>query len=345
MANQQIMTVRGPLAPEELGSTLIHEHLLFDLSCYFVEPEDERGKALAEEPLQLSNLGWVRRNFTSSRHNLHMLEEDLAIAEASLFQAAGGRAIVDQTINGIAPQPEGLRRISAATGLHIVAGCGYYIFPSHPPDMDEKTIGGIAAESPAACGTALTIPTSVRASSARSDPPGPCIPTRRSACMRRPGRSWRRGRRCRSIQVKALTPRFRSWSCCARDGVDPERVIMSHVGARFRDDLDLYRHLADTGCKLSFDTFGREIYYAHLGRQHPSDNLRVDAIAELVRRGYLDSIMVAQDCCYRMDLTAFGGYGYAHVLEHIVPRLRAQGLSAADIDGIMVGNPARFLAF
>ena len=345
MANQQIMTVRGPLAPEELGSTLIHEHLLFDLSCYFLEPEDERGKALAEEPVQLSNLGWVRRNSTSSRHNLKMLEEDLAVAEASLFRAAGGRAIVDQTINGISPQPDGLRRISAATGLHIVAGCGYYIFPSHPPDMDEKTVEGIAAEI-AGCVQNGVGHTDVRSGLigeiGSSWPLHPneekCLHAAALAHLEtgtpisiHPGQSPHS-----PIQVLELL---------RRDGVDPERVIMSHVGARFRDDLDLYRHLADTGCKLSFDTFGREIYYAHLGRQHPSDNLRVDTIAELVRRGYLDSIMVAQDCCYRMDLTAFGGYGYAHVLEHIVPRLRAQGLGAADIEGMMAANPARFLAF
>ena len=345
MANQQIITVRGPLAPEELGSTLIHEHLLFDLSCYFAEPEDERGKALAEEPVQLSNLGWVRRNSTSSRHNLKMLEEDLAIAEASLFRAAGGRAIVDQTINGIAPQPEGLRRISSATGLHIVAGCGYYIFPSHPPDMDEKTVEGIAAEI-AGCVQNGVGHTDVRAGLIGEIGSSWPLHPNEEKCLHAAARAHLETGAPVSIHPgQSPHSPIQVLELLRRDGVDPERVIMSHVGARFRDDLDLYRHLADTGCKLSFDTFGREIYYAHLGRQHPSDNLRVDAIAELVRRGYLDSIMVAQDCCYRMDLTAFGGYGYAHILEHIVPRLRAQGLSAGDIDGMTVANPARFLAF
>lgn len=345
MANQQIMTVRGPIAPEELGSTLIHEHLLFDLSCYFAEPEDERGKALAEEPVQLGNLGWVRRNSTSSRHNLHMMEEDLAIAEASLFQAAGGRAIVDQTINGISPQPEGLRRISAATGLHIVAGCGYYIFPSHPPDMDEKTVEGIAAEI-TGCVQNGVDHTNVRSGLIGEIGSSWPLHPNEEKCLHAAARAHLETGAPMSIHPgQSPHSPIQVLELLRRDGVDPERVIMSHVGARFRDDLDLYRHLADTGCKLSFDTFGREIYYAHLGRQHPSDNLRVDAIAELVRRGYLDSIMAAQDCCYRMDLTAFGGNGYAYVLEHIVPRLRAQGLSAADIDGIMVANPARFLAF
>ena len=345
MAYQQIITVRDPLEPEELGSTLIHEHLLFDLSCYFAEPADDPGKKLAREPVQLSNLGWVRRNSMSSLHNLEMLDEDIAVAEVSRFRDAGGQAIVDQTINGIAPQPEGLRRISAATGLHIVAGSGYYIFPSHPPDMDAKTVDGITTEI-VGCVEKGIDGTDVRAGLIGEIGASWPLHPNEEKCLHAAARAHLETGGPISIHPgQSPHSPIQVLDLLRQDGVDPHRVIMSHVGARFRSDVDLYRHLADTGCKLSFDTFGRDIYYAHLGRQHPSDNVRVDVIAELVRRGYLDSIMVAQDCCYRMDMTAFGGYGYAHILEHIVPRLLASGLTPPDIDGIMVANPARFLAF
>ena len=55
----KILTVTGPIAPGDLGKTLIHEHLFFDLTCYFRPPEDQRGRSLVDEPLQLSNMGLV----------------------------------------------------------------------------------------------------------------------------------------------------------------------------------------------------------------------------------------------------------------------------------------------
>ena len=33
-AKGKVMTVLGPIEPEALGTTLIHEHILFDLSVY-----------------------------------------------------------------------------------------------------------------------------------------------------------------------------------------------------------------------------------------------------------------------------------------------------------------------
>jgi len=56
-ARGKVMTVLGPVEPEALGTTLIHEHILFDLSVY----HDQRfgpGKAepLPDEPLGIQHL-------------------------------------------------------------------------------------------------------------------------------------------------------------------------------------------------------------------------------------------------------------------------------------------------
>ena len=78
----KILTVTGAIEPADLGKTLIHEHLFFDLTCYFRPPEDERGKSLVDEPLQLSNMGWLRQNVMSSRPNLLM--DDASVVEAEV---------------------------------------------------------------------------------------------------------------------------------------------------------------------------------------------------------------------------------------------------------------------
>ena len=129
------------------------------------------------------------------------------------------------------------------------------------------------------------------------------------------------------------------------EGADPNRLIMSHVDNRFRDNLDLYKELADTGCHLSFDCFGRQMYFASFGRQHPSDDVRINAVAGLIADGYIDQIMVAHDCCFRIDLTTWGGYGYGYVLDHMVPRLEAAGVGVRELQKMMIENPKRFLAF
>ncbi len=47
----------------------------------------------------------------------------------------------------------------------------------------------------------------------------------------------------------------------------------------------------------------------------------------------------------KMMLTRYGGFGYAHVLRHFVPRLKRHGVDEAVIDAILTDNPrARLLA-
>jgi predicted metal-dependent phosphotriesterase family hydrolase len=40
-----VQTVLGPISPDALGQTLAHEHLLIDLECYFVQPEEATERA------------------------------------------------------------------------------------------------------------------------------------------------------------------------------------------------------------------------------------------------------------------------------------------------------------
>src|SRR4051794_34944902 len=98
-----VETVLGPVAPGDLGITLPHEHLLCDLGPRFVAPATAEGRSIADEPVSLANLAWVRRNYLSSRDNIVLDDEAVAIEEAGLFKAAGGGTIVDVGSIGIRP--------------------------------------------------------------------------------------------------------------------------------------------------------------------------------------------------------------------------------------------------
>ena len=74
-----------------------------------------------------------------------------------------------------------------------------------------------------------------------------------------------------------------------------------------------------------------------------SDMDRVEALAELVRSGYEKRILISQDVCFKTDLVAYGGWGYAHILNNVVPMMVKRGISRESIHTIMVSNTAELL--
>src|SRR5438876_7225339 len=142
----QVQTVLGAVAPDAIGVTLPHEHLLIDFKVMFVEPADARDKGRAWEPVSLANLGWVRQNFNSNLDNLRLTDEQVAKDEILLFKDAGGHTVVDPTPRTLARDPLALARLARATGLNIVMGAGYYVAAAHPPDMNRRTVDDLTRE-------------------------------------------------------------------------------------------------------------------------------------------------------------------------------------------------------
>ena len=124
----KVQTVLGLIEPEELGITLPHEHLLLDVSFYFVEPEIVRERELAYAPVSMENLSWIKFNRLSNLDDLKLEDEETAIDEALLFKEAGGKTIVELTNIGMGRNPNGLSHISKMTGLNIIMGSGYYVW-------------------------------------------------------------------------------------------------------------------------------------------------------------------------------------------------------------------------
>jgi phosphotriesterase-related protein len=337
--------VTGAIDPAELGVTLIHEHIFIDISCYYRAPSDSLGRSLTEQPLRMGMLGWLRQNSMNSRPNLVLDDANLAVEELKIFAELGGRSLVDQTPIGIGRNPRGLRSVAQQTGLQIVAGSGFYIGVSHPPEVADFTSAQITQQ------IVRDVTEGIDGSDIRSGIIGeigtswPLQPDEEKV-LRAAARAQKETGAPMSIHPGSSSEAPQWIIGILRDeGMDLRRVLMSHIEARYRWFVDDYVRLADTGCRLAFDTFGREQYFAVLGRQHPQDDQRLDVIAELVRRGLVDSIMLSQDVCYRSDLYSYGGHGYGHILRNIVPRFAQRGVTPQDIEKMMVVNPRGFLAF
>ena len=113
-----IQTVTGDIDPDDLGVTLSHEHILCDSSFRFKEAED---KTRAYGPVSIENLDWHKRNQHGSLDNFRLLDETAAISELKLFKESGGDTIIEMGNIGLCRDPEGLARISKATGVNIPA--------------------------------------------------------------------------------------------------------------------------------------------------------------------------------------------------------------------------------
>ena len=143
----KVMTVQGSIDPDELGPTLMHEHLFITLYRAF-EPDlytPATEWSLWEQELTMDKLD-LARNRKPIRDNWVLVDEQTAIDEALEFRNHGGGAIVEVTSIGIRRDPQAMARVSHATGLNVVMGAGWYQKLYHPTDMDERTVEDLTKE-------------------------------------------------------------------------------------------------------------------------------------------------------------------------------------------------------
>ena len=338
-------TVLGTVSPDDLGRTTTHEHLMLDFTLVFRPPAEASERHKAYEPVTMKNLGWVAYDPFRSYDNLLTIDEEVAIAEAALFKRAGGVTMVDTTSKGIRRDPPALARIARATGINVVMGSGYYVNAVHPEDMDQRPeeqiadeivadiSGGVAGTGVKAgiigelgCSWPLTANERkvLRAAAAAQRETGASITVH-------PGRD-------------AAAP-FEVLDVLEAAGADVSRVIICHLERTIFDVATLL-DLARRGCYLEYDFFGWEISNFSLSDvDMPSDGQRLDFIERLMEAGHGERVLMAHDMFGKHRQARFGGHGFAHILENIVPRMRQRGFSEDDIDTIVVRNPARLLTF
>jgi phosphotriesterase-related protein len=102
------MSVLGPVAAEQLGTTLMHEHMLFDFSSVRQVPQSPEEEKLSRQPIAIELLGQLRFKPLLLLDNLANADEDLVVDELQPVLSAGGRTVVDPTNASIGRDPIGL---------------------------------------------------------------------------------------------------------------------------------------------------------------------------------------------------------------------------------------------
>lgn len=338
----QVQTVLGPVSTSDLGLSLVHEHLLICLACWFEMPADPARQYLADELVTASLRGILASDPYHCRDNLILDDCDLACGELRQFALLGGRTVVDLTTRNIGPFPQQLADLARASGLHIIAGTGFYVARSHPAWIGNATLEQIADFMVKEIETGFD-ETSIRAGIiGEIGTSSPMTPDEAKVL-----RAAARAQRQTGLALNVHLPIFKREGHNVLDvldaaGADLGRVVLSHLDESV--DGDYIRSLAKRGAYVELDTFGSEFSFDQSNEHEPSDWDRIHLLLELLDAGLAGRILISQDVCNKIHLLHYGGYGYGHLLRTIVPRLKAHGVDERTVKQLLVKNPAAMLS-
>lgn len=314
-----VQTVQGPIDASNLGTVLAHEHLRI------------RDEAVAAQ--------WPDRYDTN---------DELTAAVEAVRAAAdrGVRTIIDATPMLAGRDIAFMQRVAQKTGVQVVACTGIYTYDYLPHYFENRDADAMADL------FVSDIENGIQGSDARAaflkcaaDEPG--VTENVEKVHRAVARA--------SVQTGApIMAHSRPASGTGpvqveifeEEGVDPARIQIAHTGDT--DDLNYIERLLDTGVFIGMDRYGLEMFL-------PIDR-RNATLAELLRRGYADRMLVSQDFCATIDwfpeaavegMLAQGlvrDWSMTLVFDQVLPALREEGaLSDEHVGTIFVDNPRRWL--
>jgi len=317
----EVQTVRGPMPGDELGATLVHEHIFVrNLELEQNLPDGE----------------WRPADAVAS-----------AVAGLTALHELGIRTVVDLTVPGLGRDIGLVESVAERVPINIVAATGWYtpnvlplFFQFHGPgraiDGPDPLVGlflrdirsGIAGSSVRA--GMLKVMTDV-------DGITPDVARVLSAAATAHGET---GVPITTHSHPASRNGLDQQAFLCDRGVRADRLIIGHSGDT--EDLDYLRELMDNGSTIGMDRFGME--------QILSDDRRVQTVVRLVELGYADRMVLSHDAAFYSHVTppswraaAAPRWRMDTISRHILPTLRERGVSDADLDRMLIHNPRRLL--
>lgn len=310
-----VPSAHGEVAVEELGWTLMHEHV-FVLD---IEAEANYGAARDDK-------AWV----------------DEAVSGLSSLVQAGISTIVDMTVLGLGRFVPRIKEVAERTGLNIIVATGLYTFNDIPQFFGfggtEKAVSkmtrffvrdiqeGIGSSSIRAgvlkCASDMEgltegVTSVFRAVAAAHLETAAPISTHSAATVRG------------GLAQQDLLERL---------GVDLTRVVIGHSGDT--KDLSYLEELAQRGSFVGLDRFGLD----HI----LTTEERIDVLVALCERGFIDHVVISQDaschCNWYSSQTMARvnpRWHHLHLINDVVPALRERGFTTEDLSAIFEVNPRK----
>jgi len=316
-----IATVCGEIGPEDLGKTLMHEHLV----C-----------AMGGWELDVDAPGPDRRSLVA-----------MCVDRVQELQAHGYRSMVDPCPNDLGRDLDLMGEVSARTGFNIIAATGLYsehmgtnaywrIKSRLSDDFVDRLADLMIAELKTGARNG------VRAGVIK-------LATGTGGITDYERKVFAAGARAALATGAPITTHTEGvlgdaqLALLASHGVPAHRVIIGHSCQS--TDHGCLDGLVAAGAWLGFDRFGIEDIC--------SDEQRVASLLRLWRAGAGPQLILSQDTvwCLRgamlpsaMMVRINSTHEPLRIERSILPRLREAGLGDADFDALLIGNPRRYFA-
>lgn len=312
-----VETTRGPIDAEDLGRTLVHEHF---------RTVDEA----------------VRFQFP------HLYDEaaewEAAIADANAVREHGIQTVVEPSAMFLNRDAAFSIRVADESGLNVVLATGIYTYDHLPQPFMNRDEDALAAvfvhEIEKGIQETEVKPAFIKCA---ADEPGltPNVEKVHRAAARASNQT---GRPIMAHSRPASGTGHDQMRIFTQEGVDPTKVQIAHTGDT--DDLDYIETLLETGCWIGLDRYGLDLFL-------PTDKRNATTLA-LLERGYADRMFLSQDYCSTIDwfppevqeylkANEVPDWSMTFLFEQVIPDLKNHGMTADQLDQMMVDNPKRWL--
>lgn len=303
-AGPHIMTVLGPIDPQDLGICLVHEHLL-------------------RQPTPVT-----------AREPDHWLDsEELISEEIEAFVAVGGRSIVDCSTSDHGRDAAGLVHLAMRAPVHIIGVTGRYNGMRSSRGEDTIDVERLTAEFVAdlldGMGETIARAGMLKIATGRDQ-----ITELEVASIQAAAQAHSATGAPVTISTEADTTGLERLHLLARAGMDLSHVIVGRLDEKLEWD-----HLvaaAETGAFIAFDGVSKP--------GHTSDTDRAAMLVRLAESGYADRLLISHGHDRRSSYISYGGQpGITYILERFSLELMDAGAEALLVRNMLIENPARAL--
>jgi phosphotriesterase-related protein len=325
----QVPTVTGMVEAEDLGTTLIHEHL-----------------RNADEAVQYQwpIVGAVKEDKPHEVPPGQVFE--IAVREAKAAVDLGVKTIGEPTAMFLGRDVEFMRRVSEETGLQVIPCTGIYTYDYLPQFFLNRDADQIADLFVHDIEEGIQ-GTDIKAAFIKCAADEPGVNENIEKVHRAAARaSVRTGAPIMAHSRPASNTGPRQVEIFLEEGVEPAKIQIAHTGDS--DDLDYIEGLLETGVWIGLDRYGLDIFL-------PYDKRQATAKA-LLERGYADRIFLSADSVGTTDwfppnviegLIASGAandWTIRMVPERVLPELREWGMTEEQERTMMVENAVGWLS-
>ncbi len=321
MANE-IQTVTGPITPDALGKTLMHEHLLVGFP------------------------GW-----DSDTMNPGPTRDEMRATVADRVAEMRGHGVVsmlDPCPADLARDVEFMAEMASRTGLQIICATGlynesegghpYWHFRSNFVSVVEPMAELFEKELTEGIGD-----TGIRAGIIKVATGAGEVTEYETQILTAAAKASVATGAPITTHTDEGTMGVEQQRILTDNGVPAHRIIIGHSCGTA--DHDYHMKIAQSGSYLGFDRFGIEMVQP--------DEKRVASLLKLIEAGAVGHVVVSHDLvfCWRgvpvppalyEEITKV--WNPSHFFERIVPKLLSGGASEAQIDRMLIDNPRAFFA-